>query len=218
MPPPAAVLDHLVVAADTLDQGTRYVQERLGIAPAGGGSHAAMGTHNRVLKLGRDRYLEVIAIDPEGQRPDFPRWFNLDHSDLQRRLAIRPRLITWVVRTDRLDALAKHTYGRSATIRPMQRDSLRWRFAFTNDGSMPGNGLIPHMIQWEGGRHPAESMLDSGCVVAGLAGTHTDPASVQRMVSSMGLDHAITIHPASKNQVQGLSARIHTPTGMVLLD
>ena len=50
---PTAMLDHLVVAADTLDQGAAYVRDRLGVSPAGGGTHVAMGTHNRVLKLGR---------------------------------------------------------------------------------------------------------------------------------------------------------------------
>jgi hypothetical protein len=88
---PTAMLDHLVVAANTLDQGSAYVQDRLGVSPAGGGKHVAMGTHNRLLKLGPGQYLEVIAIDPEGRQPDSPRWFNLDDPDLQARLKSRPQ-------------------------------------------------------------------------------------------------------------------------------
>jgi hypothetical protein len=34
----------------------------------------------------------------------------------------------------------------------------------------------------------------------------------------MGLDNAITIHPVSKPRPAGLSARIKTPTGVVVLD
>ncbi len=215
---PPAELDHLVVAAHTLDQGTAYVQRRLGVEPAGGGKHAAMGTHNRVLKLGRGRYLEVIAIDSEGRKPDFPRWFNLDDTDLQEGLKIRPRLITWVVRTDAIDTLAEEIYGQRACVRPMQRDSLRWRFAFTEDGAMPGDGLIPHVIQWAGDTHPAESMADSDCTLVGLDGAHTDPVSVKRVVSSMGLDDTITIHPVSERQSPGLFARIKPPTGVVVLN
>jgi hypothetical protein len=148
---PTAMLDHLVVAANTLDQGSAYVQERLGVSPAGGGTHVAMGTHNRVLKLGPDRYLEVIAIDPDGRQPDSPRWFNLDHPDLQARLKERPRLIAWVARTDAVDALAAAVYGQRIDVRAMQRGALRWRFAFTRDGSLPGDGLIPHLIRWASG-------------------------------------------------------------------
>ncbi len=215
---PAAFLDHLVLAADTLDQGTAYVQACIGVFPAGGGKHALMGTHNRVLKMGRSCYLEVIAVDPEGQRPDFPRWFTLDDPDLQVRLKIRPQLIAWVVQTDAIDALAEATYGQRVCIRPMQRDTLRWRFAFTEDGSLPGDGLIPHLIEWAGDHHPAESMEDSGVMLVGLDGVHTDPSSIQPVISSMGLDHAITIQPVSEHRPRGLSARIKTAAGIVVLD
>src|SRR5438270_709897 len=59
-----AVLDHLVVAAATLEEGEDYVETRLGARPLRGGRHVAMGTHNSLLKLGEKTYLEVIAIDP----------------------------------------------------------------------------------------------------------------------------------------------------------
>ncbi|WP_319406876.1 VOC family protein [uncultured Desulfosarcina sp.] len=215
---PAAVLDHLVVAAYTLDQGMAYVRDRLGVPMTGGGVHTAMGTHNRVLKLGHGQYLEVIAIDPKGRRPDSPRWFNLDDSGLQSGLKIRPRLITWVARTDAIDTLAPGICNRHVQVRPMQRDSLRWRFGFTDDGSMPGDGLIPHLIQWESDIHPTEKMEDAACRLLNLEGAHIDPPSVQRVVSSMGLDHAITVHPVSKQRPPGLLAKIKTPIGVVVLD
>jgi hypothetical protein len=215
---PAVVLDHLVVAAYTLDQGVSFVQDRLGVPMAGGGKHAAMGTHNRVLKLGPRQYLEVIAIDPKGRRPDFPRWFNLDDSALQAQLKIHPRLITWVVRTDNLDSLVKTVYGLWGCIRTMQRGALRWRFACTDDGSMPGGGLIPHMMQWEGSGHPVEAMPESGCTLVGLDGVHTEPAFVQRVVSSLGLNRYISIRPVAEQRLPGLVARIKTCAGVVKID
>jgi TusA-related sulfurtransferase len=208
-------LDHLVVAADSLDQGSDYVQDRLGVPMAGGGKHAAVGTHNRLLKLGPGQYLEVIAIDPEGRQPDFPRWFNLDDPEFQARLKLRPQLVTWVVRTDNVDVLTKAIYGQRVCIRPMQRDALRWRFVFTDDGSMPGDGLIPHLMQWVGSGHPAETMPDSGCTLVGLDGFHTEPAFIQGVVSSMGLDRFITIHQAAAKRPPGLEAMIKTPAGVV---
>jgi hypothetical protein len=211
-------LDHLVVAAHTLDQGSAYVQDCLGAPMTGGGKHGAMGTHNRVLKLGPGQYLEVIAIDPEGRPPDSPRWFNLDDSEFQARLKIRPKLITWVVRTDNVDSLADAIYGQRMRIRTMQRDALRWRFAFTDDGSMPGGGLIPHLIQWDGHIHPTEKMHDAGCRLLRLDGAHVDWAYVQRVVSSLGLDNLITFHPVSKQHPPGLVAQVKTPAGEMVLD
>ena len=64
-----AELDHLVVSAATLAEGVAYVEEALGVAMAGGGEHAHMGTHNRLLSLGPSDYLEVIAVDPLYARP-----------------------------------------------------------------------------------------------------------------------------------------------------
>ena len=79
-------LDHLVVAARTLDEGSAWLFERLGVRPVEGGKHAFMGTHNRLLKIGPREYLEVIAIDPNAPPPARPRWFALDAPEMQERL------------------------------------------------------------------------------------------------------------------------------------
>ena len=42
-----------------------------------------MGTHNRLLGLGTNVYLEVIAIDTEAAPPARPRWFSLDTPEMQ---------------------------------------------------------------------------------------------------------------------------------------
>ncbi len=215
---PPAMLDHLVVAARTLDQGAIYIRERLGIEPVGGGSHVRMGTHNRIFSLGGKHYLEVIAVDPQGRTPDWPRWFNLDNPELQAGLMIQPRLIAWVARTAAIDTLSATIYDRPAIVRPMQRGTLRWRFAFTVDGTLPAEGLLPHLIQWQGKGHPTDSMPDSGCFLEGLIGVHRQPETVQQTIARMGLDGIFTVHPASSTQPPGLSARIRTPLGVAMLD
>jgi TusA-related sulfurtransferase len=176
-----------------------------------------MGTHNRVLKLGHGQYLEVIAIDPQAQPPDVPRWFDLDNPNLQASLKGRPRLIAWVARTERLAELAPTAYGQPAVVRPMQRGDWHWHFAFTENGALPGGGLIPHLIQWDGDLHPTDLMADSGCRLAGLDGACLDPVAMQRSLSSMGLDDSIRIRLASGRQPTGLYARIRTPAGDMVL-
>jgi Glyoxalase-like domain len=215
---PPAELDHLVVAADTLAQGTAYIAGLLGVEPTGGGKHDLLGTHNQVLKLERGRYLEVIAIDPDGRRPDFPRWFNLDDPEHQARLKISPRLVAWVARCDAIDSLAVDIFGQQVRVRSMQRGALKWRFAGTNDGSLPGGGLIPHLIQWDVCEHPTQMMSDSGCRLVALEGAHSEPTSVRTVISRLGLDRTIAVHAASNRRPQGLRARIKTPQGIVVLD
>jgi len=213
-----ANLDHLVVAAHTLDQGTTFIETLLGVAPIGGGKHAGMGTHNRVLRLGRGQYLEIIAVDPDAASPEFPRWFNLDDKDLQAMLKTKPRLIAWVARTRSIDRLAAAYRHLRVEIRPMQRDDLRWRFAFTADGSLPGGGLIPHLIQWESQTHPTEKMPESGCRLLGLEGAHPDRETIQETIDAMDLTHAIDIRRISGRCSTELIARLDTPVGEVILD
>ncbi len=96
-----AEIDHLVIAARSLDEGVRWCEATLGVTPAGGGAHPLMGTHNRLLNIAADGfprcYLEIIAIEP-GKPPTraagLRRWFDLDDAALQAALAQRgPRLI-----------------------------------------------------------------------------------------------------------------------------
>jgi len=151
-------LDHLVVAARTLDEGAAWVLERLGAECAPGGKHATMGTHNRLLSLGPESYLEVIAIDPEAPPPTRPRWFELDTHEMHARLARGPALVHWVERTNDLEA-ELHVYPAQVRIESFTRGALRWRLALTPDGSFPENGSLPTLIQWEGA-HPCDALPD----------------------------------------------------------
>jgi len=58
-------LDHLVIAASSLEQGVDYVRKMLGVDIPFGGVHSAMGTHNHLMQLGNSVFLEVIAINNE---------------------------------------------------------------------------------------------------------------------------------------------------------
>ncbi|MBC7940386.1 MAG: VOC family protein, partial [Chitinophagaceae bacterium] len=94
-----ALVDHLVVAATSLDQGVAWCEATLGVTPGPGGKHALMGTHNRLLKISTETFpncfLEIIAIDPDAPPPGRARWFGLDGLDL----SSGPRLVTFVART-----------------------------------------------------------------------------------------------------------------------
>lgn len=96
-------LDHLVLAARTLEEGLDWCEATLGLRPDMGGRHDSMGTHNRVFAIGSAAfpraYFEIIAIDPVAPAPAHRRWFDLDDPALQCALAARgPQLVHWVAR------------------------------------------------------------------------------------------------------------------------
>ena len=89
-------LDHLIFGCYSLDEAVDFIDQQLGVQAETGGRHLTMGTYNKLLKLDDTTYFEIIAIDPEGKKPDRPRWFNMDKF----RPGSKPQLITWVVRTN----------------------------------------------------------------------------------------------------------------------
>jgi hypothetical protein len=214
---PSAYLDHIVIAAKTLSQGVEYIREKLGVEPQGGGQHVSQGTHNKLLKLNQGCYLEIIAIDPCGSRPNNPRWFNLDSRELGTKLLERPRLITWVARTDNIHSLTNLCKVDIGRVHPMSRGQLCWKMTFTLDGSLVLGGQVPPLIEWDTDQHPSNCLDESGCRLVKLEGFHSNPDLVQEVIKSLGLENEILIRPAN-SEGEKLQAHIETPTGIIVLD
>jgi hypothetical protein len=215
-------LDHLVVAARTLDEGVRWVEARLGVMPQAGGQHVTMGTHNALLKLGPRVYLEVIAVDPTLPAPARPRWFGLDEPATQARLTRSPALIHWVVRCDELDA-AVAALPETGSLLALSRGAFRWRIAVPPDGSLPWEGMLPTLIDWvpgEGGavRHPCDALPDAGCALLSLQVSHpaADLGTAGLVDQLRRLRLTGRVHLL--NGPAGLAARIAAPRGEVVLD
>jgi glyoxalase-like protein len=209
------LLDHLVVAARTLEEGAAWVESRLGVPTSPGGRHDTMGTHNRLLSLGPGRYLEVIAIDPDAPAPSRPRWFELDEPSMRARLARSPALIHWVARTDDMDHAIDRTAAGRCDILSLSRGPYRWRMGVPPSGSLALDGVVPTMIQWDGGGHPSERLPDVGCRLEALVLRHPEAPAILRSLIAAGLD---SVEPVTVEAISGgLDARIRTPKGIVEL-
>ena len=213
-----AVVDHLVVAAADLDAGAAWLEARLGVPLAPGGRHGAMSTHNRLLKLGPRLYLELIAIDPAAPAPARPRWFGLDDAALKEKVAERPRLIHWVARCDDIAAASAACPEPLGDILDLARGDFRWRITVPADGHLPGDGLIPSLIQWRASAHPADSLPERNCALMKLEGFHPEPKRIRGSLSALGLDKALALFPAEAGEGPGLAAYLRTPGGLREID
>jgi hypothetical protein len=208
----SVALDHIIVAAQSLADGCDFIEARLGVRPQAGGKHVAMGTHNALVGLGPRQYLEVIAIDPEGQAPERPRWFDLDEPRMRASLAEGPRLIHWAARTDDLEKVQARCPLDQGVAHPMARGDLHWRITIPDDGHLPGAGLVPTLIQWTDAIHPSNHLADSGIRVVTLAGEHPDPARIRAALVALGLAETLKVTYA---QYARLAAMFRTPQGIV---
>jgi hypothetical protein len=206
--------DHLVLATRDLDAGADWLERHLGVALVPGGKHVRMGTHNRLLGLGDNFYLELIAIDPAVPPPGRPRWFALDDTpppDL-------PRLIHWVARSRDIERDAAGSSEALGDILPMERGDYRWRISVPGDGHLPGDGLVPTLIQWDVPHHPAARLPDAACRLMKLEGFHAQPARIRAALASLGLGSRLDVHPCADGEPAQLVAYLRTPRGLVELD
>ncbi len=209
-------LDHLVVAARTLEEGAAWLEARLGVSPVAGGKHGAMGTHNCLLSLGPEAYLEIIAIDPEAPSPARPRWFALDEPAMRARLAKAPGLLHWVVRTDDIGRDREALGERMGEILDLERGDYRWRIGVPTDGLLPEGGAFPTLIQWLGDRHPAAALPDAGCRLEWLTARAPRAEAIQAELDALGMRKGPWLRFA-QDAGTGLSAVLRGPLGMVIL-
>ena len=208
-----AGLDHLVIAAHTLEQGVNYVEKQLGVTVPYGGEHPKMGTHNHLARLGDDAFLEIIAINPNSSPPGRPRWFNLDDSRMQQSLRESPRLISWVVNTTDLTSLLEGAQCSFGTPEPISRGELSWNFALPSDGRLLGGGFLPYLIQWHVQEHPAGKMADIGLRLKSLTLYHNNVRWLQRMLAAIRADELVEIKEASAAEPPSMRAVFDTPLG-----
>lgn len=218
-----ARIDHLVVAADSLAQGSAWCDATFGVQPAGGGKHAFMGTHNLVMAISTERfpdcYLEIIAIDPDAPAPGRPRWFGLDQPALREALRERPRLVHAVARTRMMETLRRSLANFAldpgvplAAQRDTPHGLLKWRITVRDDGRIECAGALPTLIEWQG-PHPSEHLPPTPLALEELIFRGVPPQALDVLKLPDVL--AIPLDPA---QDAPLSATLNSPRGRVVLD
>ena len=209
-------LDHIAVIAPDLATGGAWVRRVLGVEPPAGGKHPEMGTHNRLLGLGPDAYLEVIAVDPEAPRPPHRRWFGLDDREaVARHWQAGRRLRGYVARCTDLAATIGgqiETFGAPMRISRGDRD---WVFAVRADGALPGDGALSCLIDWGERGTPASTMTDFQLRLQNLLVETPDPAAVHAALDALGMVRKPEIR---RGREVRLTATIATPQGVRVLN
>jgi hypothetical protein len=206
-------VDHLAVGARTLEEGVNFIRHELGVEIPPGGVHPHMGTHNHLMRLGENMFLEVLAINPEGASPTQPRWFGLDDPAVRHSIARQPRLLTWVANTTDLAAATAGAALDYGTVNQLSRGDLRWSFALPEDGRLLAAGMLPYLMQWSCEVHPSSGMAERDCELKSITLRHANSEwlGVQlRSIAAADLVHIETIPVGSEPEIV---ACVATPGG-----
>ena len=204
-------IDHLVYACANLERGMDEIEQLLGVRPVPGGRHPDFGTHNALLSLGPETYLEVIARDPDST------------VSVPSALAELPddqnsRLKTWVLRTEDIDQLAGIAIAAGINIGPVQSgsrdapDGSKISWQLTDHNAMLMGGAFPFLINWGDTPHPT-STVPNGGELLNLLIEHPEADRVRDMLDVLGADLEVT-HGADFKLV----ASVRTINGIRILE
>lgn len=202
-------LDHLIWEESTLEAGETRFAEATGVKPAFGGKHPHSGTHNSLLSLGDEVYLEVIALDPdhpesagllESAPPDFaPKLiaFGVEAADLG--------YVEKLVKTCNLEVTQRHDVVRQTPSGEM------WRWETLVVGGHTFGRCLPFFIRSQNALHTAETS-PKGCELLEFTVGHPDSETLSRLYRELEIDASVirAEHPH-------LRAVLQTPKGLVEL-
>lgn len=180
----------------------RQFEELTELKPVYGGKHPSSFTHNALVSLGGDAYLEIIAPRPDAENvPEEFKHF------------IKLMAWTWAVGTDDLESTKKKLQSAGFECLPSQPGSrakpdgtlLSWATMAINN--QPN---FPFFIEW--GRavvHPSKTST-TGCFLKKISIQHPQPEALQKFVRVLGTQVMVV-----RGDVHKISVTINTPNGEV---
>lgn len=177
-------IDHLLFAGEDLEEVVNAVFMVSAVRATPGGRHQGQGTHNALIGLGPDRYLELMAQDPYGD--------DAGAGAFRRSIAYlrASALHTWCARTDDVEALAARAGAAGVHLKLTEggrarQDGTHLRWTLVGATGHPYGGLLPFFIDWRDSAHPSTG-LGSDVRLTRLTLSHPDARGLERLLDALG--------------------------------
>lgn len=203
-------IDHIAYAVPNLEKSCKDLEEKLGCKVVIGGRHLNNGTHNALINLGNEIYLELLAIDEENKEIKSPRWMGVD-------IITEPRVTRWAIKSDNLGAelatLKEYNEGLAQSFEGSRKkqdgSTLKWHMALPLPS--PEIELAPFAVDWKDSIHPTKSLPDE-CELLSIEFKHPNPAKVNELFSKLNIEHKA--HQAVSTEIKLV---IKSPKGVIEL-
>lgn len=210
--PAVGALDHLVVTTPDLSAALDEFEQRLGVRPQLGGEHPRYGTHNALLALGGDAFVEVIAAQPGVSETDLPRPFGLDRG------VTETSLCTFAAHPDDLEDAADRLRELGVDVGPVEDGErtapdgtrLTWRLTGPLAGvsaAVEPAGVVPFLIDWQDTTSPAHT-VSARVQLTGWGVSSPDADRVRGLLATVGVPLPVTDgEPALWIELEGPAGR-----------
>ena len=207
-------IDHIVIGAANLISGTNILETKLSTKFSPGGEHQFMGTHNKLLKLQSDIYLEIIANNLDVDKPSRQRWFSLDEERTKEKIKHSPRALCWVLEVDNIENTVKRCGYNPGEILQLSRDDLTWKVTVPSNGKLLENGVLPVLIEWPSGQHPSKKLNNSKVSINKISLFHPEPNKINNIISNLIESDLIRVSEG----VSKIELILTTQNGKVVID
>ena len=207
-------IDHIIIGTANLISGTNILETKLNAKFSPGGEHHIMGTHNNLLKLQSDIYLEIIANNPNVDNPSRQRWFSLDEIRVKEKITYSPRALSWVIQVENIEDTIKKCRYNPGEIVKISRGELTWKITVPSNGMLIDNGVLPSLIEWPNGQHPSTKITNKKVSISKLSLFHPEPNKIKSIISDLiesDLIHILEGFPK-------IEFILTSPNGKVLID
>ncbi len=202
-------LDHLLWQERDLREGETRFAELTGVTPAYGGPHAEGGTHNSLLSLGGERYLELIAPNPE--HPGTGGLLENVPPDAA------PGLFTFAVKAADLDLVER--LARASGLEVLRQrggrttpggETLTWETLTLKNHDF--GGFVPFLIRWGEVAHPSGT-APPGCERLEFSAFHPRHQELAELYAALKVE--VPVFGAKQPR---LRATLQTPKGRTVLE
>ena len=177
-------IDHIIVGISGLKKGMDQFEKLSGVRPSFGGEHPGYGTHNALVSLGENIYLEIIST-----KPGIKNIFFKDSPELTP--------LGWAASTDNITRLKEKLLAKGfKTTDPVKSSrfqqngsKLEWKTVFISEPEIKG---APFFIEWsKRSVHPAETAA-KGCKLKSLELYTSDAEKLKELLKELDLNIKVT--------------------------
>ena len=204
-------IDHIVYCVHDLEAAVVQFSEVYGVHPVMGGRHLNRGTHNAIVNLGNECYLEILAVDDNNTAVTRDRWMGIDYLK-------EPKMTRWSLRSDNLkqDLLAIEKLNPDlCNLSVGQRmtpagSMLKWNMSIPL--SSPEVELLPFLLDWtDSDNHPTQDLAQE-CELIGMELFHPSPEKLLPCYKELGI--SMDVLPSVSTRIK---ATLKGPKGVFVL-